>query len=108
MMTDDSMQQYYNDHGYGNAGLAYLMDRSFAKLRNVSLGWNLPSKWTGPFSNIGISVFVNNVFTWTARDNYYVDPETTTIGGGDLSGMFGELYTNPSCRIYGCNLNIKF
>ena len=53
----------------------------------------------------------NNVFTWTASDNRYIDPETTTVSQssyGDLATQFGELYSNPSCRLFGCNLNITF
>lgn len=106
-LSNSSYQTYFNDHGYGMSGEAYLMDRSYAKLRNITLTWNLPKKWIGPFSNIGLSAFVNNAFTWTARDNYYVDPEATTEGT-DLVGTFGEMYNNPSCRIYGFNVNLKF
>ena len=58
-------------------------------------------------SGITLTAFVNNAFVWTAADNYYIDPETTT-NGTDLEGNFGELYSNPSCRIYGFNLKIQF
>ena len=62
-------------------------------------------------SNLAITAFCNNVFTWTASDNRYVDPESTTVSQssyGDLATQFGELYTNPSCRVFGCNLSVKF
>lgn len=89
------------------------MDRSFVKLRNISLTWSVPKKWVRSMSlsNVALTVFCNNVFTWTAKDNYYVDPESTTISqaaNGDLATQFGELYANPSCRTFGCNLSIKF
>lgn len=107
--TDGSYQDYFNLYGWGNGGAAYLLDRSFAKLRNVSVSWDVPSKWVrkAGIAGLGVSAFVNNAFVWTASDNYYVDPETTTEGT-DLGGAFGELYTNPSCRIWGFNVNIKF
>ena len=107
--TDGSYQDYFNLYGWGNGGTAYLLDRSFAKLRNVSVTWDLPRKWLkkAHIAGLSVSAFVNNAFVWTASDNYYVDPETTTEGT-DLGGAFGELYTNPSCRIYGFNLNVKF
>ncbi|MGN0049061.1 MAG: SusC/RagA family TonB-linked outer membrane protein [Bacteroides sp.] len=112
-MTNSSYQNYYNNYGYGDGGEAYLLDRSFVKLRNISLTWNVPQKWVKAMSLSGLSVtaFCNNVFTWTASDNRYVDPESTTISQasyGDLATQFGELYTNPSCRIFGCNLSVKF
>ena len=106
-LANSSYQDYFNEHGYGLCGMAYLQDRSFAKLRNITLTYNLPKKWIGPFSNIGVSAFVNNAFTWTAASNYYVDPEATTEGT-DLYGTFGELYNNPSCRIFGFNVNVIF
>ena len=112
-LTNSSYQNYYNNYGYGNGGEAYLLDRSFVKLRNISLTWNVPQKWVKAMSLSGLSVtaFCNNVFTWTASDNRYVDPESTTVSQasyGDLATQFGELYTNPSCRIFGCNLSVKF
>ena len=109
MMTDGSYQTYFNDYGWGAGGEAYLVDRTFVKLRNISLTWSLPKKWMKAirFTDIALSLFVNNAFTWTAADNYFVDPESTTTGT-DLAGSFGELYTNPSCRIYGFNVNLKF
>lgn len=108
-MSDSSYQTYFNDYGYGNGGLAYMADRTYAKLRNITLSWELPKKWVNSINlrSISVSAFVNNAFVWTASDNYYIDPETTT-NGTDLAGNFGELYANPSCRVYGCNLSVKF
>lgn len=111
--TDGSYQKYYNDYGYGNGGEAYLLDRSYVKLRNISLTWNLPRLWTSKLSlsNVALTVFCNNVFTWTASSNTFIDPETTTIdqsGYGDLATQFGEMYSNPSCRTFGANLSVTF
>lgn len=108
-VSDDSYQMFFNDYGWGHGGEAYLVDRSFVKLRSLSLTWDLPKNWVraAKLSNVAISAFGNNLFTWTARDNYYVDPESTTTGT-DLEGNFGELYTNPSCRVFGVSLNIKY
>ena len=111
--TDGSYQKYYNDYGYGNAGEAYLLDRSYVKLRNISLTWNLPRVWVSKLSlsNVALTVFCNNVFTWTASSNTFIDPETTTISQGtygDLATQFGELYSNPACRTFGANLSVSF
>ena len=100
-------QKYYNDYGYGYGGDSYMLDRTFIKLRNISLTWDLPKKYLRHFRSLSLTAFANNLFMWTARDNYYVDPESSTTGI-DLAGMFGELYTNPSCRMFGCNLSLKF
>lgn len=112
-MSDGSYQNFFNDYGWGQGGEAYLIDRSFVKLRNISLSWSLPKQWIAPLTlrDVTLTAFCNNVFTWTAKDNYFIDPETTTVSQasyGDLATQFGELYANPSCRIWGLNLNVKF
>lgn len=103
--------QNYFDAGGVDGGEFYLIDRSFAKLRNVTLSWDLPKKWLrkATFSGASISVFCNNAYTWTAKSNVYIDPETTSYASsGDLAAQFGELYSNPSSRIWGFNVSIKF
>lgn len=111
--VNGSYQDYFDTYGSGLASEKYLLDRSFVKLRNISLTWNVPKKWVRAMSlsGLSVSVFCNNVFTWTASDNRYIDPEVTTVSQsswGDLATQFGELYSNPSCRIFGCNLSVKF
>ena len=108
-LSDGSYQTYFDTYGYGNGGEAYLLDRSFAKLRNITLSYDLPKKLLKPLylSKVALSAFVNNAFVWTAKNNYYIDPESTTTGT-DLAGSFGELYTNPASRIYGFNLSITY
>jgi outer membrane receptor protein involved in Fe transport len=110
-LYDDSYQKYFDKTGAGQGGEFFLIDRSFAKLRNISLTWDLPKKWMqkAHFEAMSITAYVNNVVTWTAKDNYYIDPEATSFAGdGDLAAQFGELYSNPTSRQYGVNVHIKF
>lgn len=108
-MTDGSYQDYYNDFGYGNGCEAYLLDKSFVKLRNITLAYQLPKSIVNKLylSDITLSLFCNNVFTWTHKNNTFIDPEGSTRGN-DLEGQFGELYVNPSCRTFGFNVGLKF
>ena len=110
-LLDGSYQSYFDGSGAGLGGEFFLIDRSFAKLRNVSITWDLPKKWMRKihFEGMSITGYVNNVATFTAKDNYYIDPESTSYAGdGDLAAQFGELYSNPTSRQYGINVNIKF
>lgn len=110
-LYDQSYQNYFNNYGACEGGEFYLLDRSFAKLRNVSLTWSLPKRWVEGihFSGLSVSAFCNNAFVWTPSSNVYIDPETSSYNSdGDLAAQFGELYSNPSCRIWGFNVNIKF
>lgn len=110
-LVDGSYQSYFDGTGAGQGGEFFLIDRSFAKLRNISLTWDLPKKWMQKirFEGISLTAYVNNVATFTAKDNYYIDPEATSFANdGDLAAQFGELYSNPTSRQYGINVNIKF
>ena len=110
-LLDGSLQTYFNEKGWGNGGLSYLIDRSYTKLRNISLSWAVPSKWCRAMSlsEVDLTAYCNNAFIWTAKDNRYVDPESTTVTAyGDLAYGFGELYSNPSQRTFGVNLKVKF
>lgn len=108
-LNNSSYQDWCNDYGFGQGGEFYLMDRSFVKLRNITLSYTFPKSLVNKLylSDLALSVFCNNVFTWTASDNYYIDPETNSYGN-DLTGLFGELYSNPACRTFGFNLSVKF
>ncbi len=110
-LANSSYQDYFNEYGAGQGGEFYLIDRSFAKLRNISLSYSFPKKLVKPLSLSGLTMtaFCNNPFIWTAKTNRYIDPETTSYADdGDLGSQFGELYSNPACRTYGFNINITF
>ena len=102
-------QEYYNDYGWGQGGEAYLVNKSYVKLRNITLAYQLPKSIVNQLylSDVTLSLFCNNVFTWTHKSNTFIDPESSTRGN-DLEGQFGELYVNPSCRTFGFNVGIKF
>ena len=108
-LSDGSYQTWFNDYGANEGGEFYLLDRSFVKLRNITLAYTLPKSIVSKLylSDITVSLFCNNVFTWTHKGNRYIDPETSSYGN-DLAGMFGELYSNPACRTFGFNVGLKF
>ncbi len=108
-LYDSSYQTWYNDFGANECGEFYLIDRSYVKLRNITLAYQFPKSLVNKLylSDITLSVFCNNVFTWTHKANRYIDPEVSSFGN-DLAGMFGELYSNPACRTFGFNVGLKF
>ena len=56
-------------------------DRSFLKLKNVELGYSLPSKWLQPMKISSLRVYTNgnNLWTvWTKIPVKTIDPEQTT------------------------------
>lgn len=93
----------------GGRGIAegVMYDASFAKLRELQLGYTIPDKVWGklPIRNVNITLVGRNLFVW---DNVpHVDPENMSYTGGTaLPGI--ENMAIPSARSYGVNLNIKF
>ena len=85
-------------------GMMY--DASFMKLREVKLGYTIPSKLTQrfPIRDITVSFVGRNLFLWT--DAPHVDPETASSNGGTIiPGV--ESVAMPSARSYGFNLSFK-
>lgn len=96
-------------NGGDQMGSAFLIDRSYVKLRSVIVGWDLPVKWLRKtfLHAVNFSVYGNNLFVWTPAGNTFIDPEATTFGN-DLDGRYGEFSANPSSRQYGFNVRVKF
>ncbi len=86
-----------------------VIDKSFVKLREVVLTYNLPSKMlNGTFINgLSVSLIGRNLLLWTPEDNQYIDPEVSTFGT-DLQSQFGEFSANPSTRSMGFSIKANF
>ncbi len=86
-----------------------VIDKSFVKLREVTLGYTLPSSIIDntPFSSISFTLIGRNLFLWTPASNQYIDPEVSTFGT-DLRSTFGEFSANPSTRSLGLTVKAKF
>ncbi len=104
----DGIQQLY-DLGGITGGEELLIDRTYMKLRALSLSYTLPKAWSKKvfLDDVRISFVANNLFTWTPASNCYIDPDASSYGT-DLYGSFGELYSNPASRKYGFNIAVKF
>ncbi|MDR3367478.1 MAG: SusC/RagA family TonB-linked outer membrane protein [Prevotellaceae bacterium] len=98
---------------YSNGGFQYsdfaIIDRSYLKLRNLSLAYQLPQK---ACSKIGItalrlSLTASNILLWTPAENQYIDPEVTTFGN-DISAKFGEFAVIPPYQSYIFGLSLSF
>jgi hypothetical protein len=78
------------------------------KLREVSLNYKLPKKLlgNGPFGNVTIGLFGNNLAIWTARQNRYVDPEINSAGATNLQGF--DFTAQPSQRNFGFSVTATF
>ena len=87
-----------NNH---RASTFWIRSADYLRIKNVELGYTLPSKWTERIKIKSTRLFVNglNVFTFkNALDDYFVDPE---IGDGN-----GAMY--PIQKVWSFGLDINF
>lgn len=104
------MNQYYNQtYNAGKGGSYALVDKTFFKLREVSLSYSLPKSILAKtfIDKVDISVVGNNLLLWTPDSNLYVDPEMTTFGN-DMAADFGDYGATPSTRSIGFNVRLGF
>ncbi|MDR3712926.1 MAG: SusC/RagA family TonB-linked outer membrane protein [Puia sp.] len=105
---------YYNTYSESNsysgaADAQRIIDRSFLKLRDINLSYNLPKSWATKVraGSASLGVYGRNFLLWTPKGNVYVDPEATQ-GGNDLLGEYGEFTGTPLTKTYGVKLNVVF
>ncbi|MEM7367264.1 MAG: SusC/RagA family TonB-linked outer membrane protein [Bacteroidota bacterium] len=99
----------WNQLGGRNApvGEAFIRDASNSRLREVVLGYSIPSTALGksPFSGIKISAVGRNLFFFSnAAGN--IDPEIIVGTGINADGT--EAFGPPTMREYGVNLKLSF
>jgi hypothetical protein len=81
------------------------MSKTFAKLREVTIGYNLPEKWlSGTFINrLSLSLVGRNLLYFYADERFKdVDLDQYNYSTG------GTLLQSPTTRRYGFNVNIVF
>lgn len=86
---------------------ANLFDASYAKLRQLSLGYTFKKdliKRIG-LQELSLSLIGSNLFLWTNVPN--IDPEAQTLNGGTLVPGI-EVVQLPSTRNYGFKIDMKF
>jgi len=105
----DKVTAFYNMTQNPAAERTHIIDKTFVRVRDLSLAYNVPSDVVKDLglSSLSFSIYGKNLFLWTPGDNPYVDPETTNYGRG-ITSEFGEFATNPSQRTYGASLKLSF
>ena len=98
-----------NGNGIDNSD-QYLEDGSYLRLKTLTLGWNLPDKWTNKLLIQGIRIYVGaqNLLTVSKYEGYNPD-----IGGGGWQGSGlgtrGVDYSNyPLSVSYHAGIQLNF
>ena len=82
----------------------YVKDGSYLRLKNIQLGYTLPSNLTKKvlISNLRVYVAAENLLTFTKYDGF--DPEISS--GGTSLGVDRGVY--PQAKVYTVGLNLSF
>ncbi len=105
-VSRSQMDNYYNATALSGENV---IDRSYVKLRDVTLGYSFPSEWLErtPLRTLKFSVIGKNLALWTPSNNQFIDPEISTFGT-DLEGQFGEFSANPRTRSIAFSIRASF
>ncbi len=98
---------YRNSSAYNRAGEILIQDASWLKLRNISLSYNLPSKWLEKtfIEKIQLNVSGNNFLLWTPFRGF--DPEGSQFSAG--SNTYGFTGLNiPLTQTYSFGVKVNF
>lgn len=103
------LHTFYSDRGGLQGNQNSVISRSYLKLRDAGIAYQVPSSLCSKLSlsSARLSFNVSNILLWTPRENPYIDPETTTFGN-DVSAKFGEFNANPSNQLYTFGLTLAF
>lgn len=109
-ITENNLQDFFPESG--NPAMAYqndILDRSFLKLRDVSLSYNLNQRIASKigFRNLSLTIYARNLLLWTPQSNHYIDPEASNFGN-DLTSQLGEFETAPVSKQFGVALKANF
>ncbi|MEO7213865.1 SusC/RagA family TonB-linked outer membrane protein [Mucilaginibacter sp.] len=97
-------QSYYK--GFTNVDEAFVYSASYVKLREVKIGYTLPSQWVKGIGLQSATVSLVGRNLWIIHKNVpNIDPETA-FNTGNGQGL--EDLTLPTVRNIGFNVNLKF
>ncbi len=101
-----SANRWGADHYIRGSASQNVFDATFVKLREVQLGYSLPSSLieNSPFSNVTVSLVGRNLAI-LHRNIPHIDPESA-VSSNNVQGFEGGQL--PTERSFGINVNLKF
>ena len=109
-ITENNFQDFYSEGS--NLALAFgndILDRSFLKLRDISISYLLREKVSSRIKihNLSLTLYARNLLLWVPQSNMYIDPEASNFGN-DLTSQLGEFETAPVSKQFGIALKASF
>ncbi|HBO28722.1 MAG TPA: SusC/RagA family TonB-linked outer membrane protein, partial [Leeuwenhoekiella sp.] len=101
-VTDIPKLDYAQNDNFHATSTRHLYDGDYIRLKNVALGYSLPSKFLKQFGlyDLTLTLRGTNVATWVKDDGLTLDPEVRANGYTTL--------TTPPVETYTFGVNVKF
>ena len=100
---------FYNAAG---TNTRYMQDVSYIRLKNLQVGYNLPTKWISKIGLKKAAIYFSGENLWTWSPMYKMTRNldvTANIYGKDQEmGSSGDGYNYPSLKSYSVGLNLTF
>lgn len=103
--------QNFVSSGIGNVTEYWMTDRSFVKLREVTLGYSFPAKWFAKNRMIkaaSFSLVGRNLLYFSKRKDIDLDQFASGYNDSDRSLGNGGLLQSTTARRFGFNINVSF
>jgi hypothetical protein len=97
-------QTYYSQYWNNKISEHHIYDLSYVKLRELSIGYNIP---VGKLGAIG-KYLKGASFSVVGRNLWLMYSKTKDYDPSQISGVFGENGQFPGTRSYGFNLKLNF
>ena len=120
MWTEDTPDAYmpllagYDPLFYNAAGTntRYLQDVSYIRLKNLQVGYNLPTKWISKIGLKKAAIYFSGENLWTWSPMYKmtrnIDVTANIYGKDQEMGSSGDGYNYPTLKSYSIGLNLTF
>lgn len=104
-LPGSAAQEFYNNSGDGMGMTArYVYDMDNVRLRELSLSYDLPSKWFNNRMQATVSLIGRNL--WMIYNKAPFDPEQTASTGTYYQGL--DFFMQPSVRTIGFSVRLQF
>lgn len=102
--------QSFISSGIGGVTQYWMTDRSFVKLREVTLTYTVPAKYfsKGVVKSASVSLVGRNLLYWAKRKDIDLDAFPSGYNDSDRSLNNGGVLQSLTGRRYGFNINVSF
>ena len=83
-----------------------ILDASYVKLRELTLSFDVPQRFTGRVgvSGLQVSLIGRNLWLWTPDENRHIDPETANEASNVQGFEYGQM---PTPRSVGFTISVR-